>query len=146
MPEEIVGRILRLAGYGAYQWEFNESRSRLTILGPAGGSGPVVHLQQVRRWSASHPERPGAASARPAVGSVEGMAGPGDPSSLLPSMRCVHGEDRVPRGTKHPFTRRFAEAVARDCEDAAVRRVAVKWGASAWTVRRIDKRALDAVR
>jgi transposase len=34
--------------------------------------------------------------------------------------------------------------VARDCEDAAVRRVATKWGLSAQTVRRIDKRALTA--
>jgi len=45
---------------------------------------------------------------------------------------------------KHPYTRRFSEAVARDCEDAAVRRVGVKWGLSAQTVRRIDKRALQA--
>jgi transposase len=43
---------------------------------------------------------------------------------------------------KHPYTRRFAAAVARDCEDAAVRRVAAKWGLSASTVRRIDKRSL----
>jgi transposase len=45
---------------------------------------------------------------------------------------------------KHPYTRRFAEAVARDCEDAAVRRVASKWALSTQTVRRIDKRALQA--
>ena len=45
---------------------------------------------------------------------------------------------------KHPYTRRFAAAVARDCEDAAVRRVATKWGLSAQTVRRIDKRSLRA--
>jgi transposase len=45
---------------------------------------------------------------------------------------------------KHPYTRRFAEAVARDCEDAAVRRVASKWDLSPQTVRRIDKRALEA--
>ena len=44
---------------------------------------------------------------------------------------------------KHPYTRRFSQAVARDCEDAAVRRVASKWGLSAPTVRRIDKRALE---
>lgn len=45
---------------------------------------------------------------------------------------------------KHPYTRRFAAAVARDCEDAAARRVAAKWGLSAHTVRRIDKRSLVA--
>jgi transposase len=45
---------------------------------------------------------------------------------------------------KHPYTRRFAAAVARDCEDAAVRRVARKWGLSPQTARRIDKRSLRA--
>jgi transposase len=44
---------------------------------------------------------------------------------------------------KHPYTRRFAEAVTRDCEDAAVSRVVVKCALSAQTVRRIDKRALE---
>jgi transposase len=45
---------------------------------------------------------------------------------------------------KHPYTRRFAAAVARDCEDAAVRRVAAKWELSASSARRIDKRSLVA--
>jgi transposase len=45
---------------------------------------------------------------------------------------------------KHPYTGRFAAAVARDCEDAPVRRVAAKWGLSPQTVRRIDKRSLLA--
>lgn len=31
---------------------------------------------------------------------------------------------------KHPYTRRFSQAVARDCEDTAVSRVASKWGLS----------------
>lgn len=43
---------------------------------------------------------------------------------------------------KHPFTRRFSQAVAWECEDAAVSRVAAKWGLSGQTVRRMDKRAL----
>jgi transposase len=45
---------------------------------------------------------------------------------------------------KHPYTRRFSEAVARDCEDAAVSRIASKWRLSPQTVRRIDKRMLQA--
>jgi hypothetical protein len=40
---------------------------------------------------------------------------------------------------KHPYTRRFAESVARNCEDAAVSRVAAKWDLSVQTVRRIDE-------
>ena len=59
--------------------------------------------------------------------------------------RCgVSGERIEFLEGKHPYTRRFAAAVARDCEDAAVRRVALKWGLSAQTVRRIDKRSLRA--
>jgi transposase len=59
--------------------------------------------------------------------------------------RCgVRGERIEFLEGKHPYTRRFAAAVARDCEDAAVRRVATKWGLSPQTVRRIDKRSLRA--
>jgi transposase len=47
---------------------------------------------------------------------------------------------------KHPFTRRLIEAVGRDCEDAAVSRVAAKWKLSPTTARRIDKRYLEAWR
>jgi hypothetical protein len=39
-------------------------------------------------------------------------------------------------------TQRFAVAVARDCSDAAVRRVAARWGLARETVRRMDKRTL----
>jgi transposase len=45
---------------------------------------------------------------------------------------------------KVAFTRRFVEAVGRDCEDAAVSRVASKWALSPSTARRIDKRYLEA--
>jgi transposase len=45
---------------------------------------------------------------------------------------------------KHPYTRRFSQAVARDCEDMAVSRAASKWGLSTQTTRRMDKRALVA--
>jgi len=31
MPEEIVGRVLRVVGYGAYRWEFHEETLDLTI-------------------------------------------------------------------------------------------------------------------
>ncbi len=31
MPAAIVGRILRLVGYGAYRWELDEVASTLTI-------------------------------------------------------------------------------------------------------------------
>jgi transposase len=44
---------------------------------------------------------------------------------------------------KQRYTKRFAAAVARECEDAPVKRVAARWGLSAQTVRRIDKQSLE---
>lgn len=141
MPEDIVGRVLRLVGYTAYRREFEESSSSLTIWVRQAGSRPSytcsgcgigtgrIHSVRERRvrdlsWSTwkvwlvlethrVYCRRCGVCAER--IGFLEG---------------------------KHPYTRRFAEAVARDCEDAAVRRVAAKWGLSASTVRRIDKRSL----
>jgi len=40
MPEEIVGRVLRLVGYRACRWEFQEEPSRLTLWVREGGSRP----------------------------------------------------------------------------------------------------------
>ncbi len=65
----------------------------------------------------------------------------------VPCRRCGVTTEALPfLEGKHPYTRRFAEAVARECEDAAVNRVAARWGVSAQTVRRIDKRRLQACR
>jgi transposase len=143
MPEEIVGRILRLPGYGAYRSELEEAASTLTIWVRQVGSDPFytcsgcgigvrgVHSVRERRvrdlswatwkvWLVVEVHR-------------------------VYCRRCGVCTERIDfLEGKHPYTRRFAEAVARDCEDAAVRRVAVKWGLSAQTVRRIDKRALEA--
>lgn len=58
--------------------------------------------------------------------------------------RCGRRRERLPfvAGTGHQ-TRRFAAAVARDCADAPVRRVAARWGLAAETVRQLDQRALQ---
>ena len=40
MREEVVGRILRFPGYGAYHWEFDESASTLTVWVRQVGSDP----------------------------------------------------------------------------------------------------------
>lgn len=143
MPEEIVGRILRLPGYGAYQWQFDESASALTIWARQVGAEPfytcsgcgigvrAIHSFRERRvrdlsWGAW------------TVWLVVEV-------HRVYCRRCGVCTERIDfLEGKQPYTRRFAAAVARDCEDAAVRRVAVKWGLSAQTVRRIDKRALQA--
>jgi hypothetical protein len=41
MPEQIVGRILRLTGYGAYSCEFDEETSTLTVRVRQVGRNPV---------------------------------------------------------------------------------------------------------
>lgn len=143
MPEEIVERILRLSGYGAYQWEFDESGSTLTVWVRQVGSDPfytcsgcgvgvrAIHSVRERRVR----DLPWGAWKVWLVVEVHRVL----------CRRCGVSTERIEfLEGKYPYTRRFAEAVARDCEDAAVRRVAVKWGLSAQTVRRIDKRALQA--
>jgi transposase len=143
MPEDIVGRVLRLVGYTAYHREFEESSSSLTIWVRQPGLRPSytcsgcgigterIHSVRERRvrdlswglwkvWLVIEVHR-------------------------VDCRRCGVCTERIDfLEGKHPYTRRFAAAVARDCEDAAVRRVAAKWGLSPSTVRRIDKRSLVA--
>lgn len=143
MPEEIVSGVLRLVGYRAYRWDFQEETSNLTIWVRQAASRPFytcsgcgigterVHSVRERRvrdlpwgtWKVTLALEVHRVYCR----------------------RCgVRGERMEFLEGKHPYTRRFAAAVARDCEDAAVRRVASKWGLSPQTVRRIDKRSLRA--
>jgi transposase len=143
MPEEIVGRILRLTGYRAYKWDFDETVLTLTICIRQVGSDPFhtcskcgigvrgIHSVRERRIR----DLPWGAWKVWLVVEVHRVY----------CRRCGVTTERIDfvEG-KHPYTRRFAEAVARDCEDAAIRRVAAKWHLSPQTVRRIDKRALAA--
>ena len=143
MPEEIVGRVLRLIGYAAYRWEFEDATSSLTIWVRQVGSRPFytcsgcgigserVHSVRERR---AH-DLPWGGWRVQLVVEVHRVY----------CRRCgVRGERVDFLEGKHPYTRRFSAAVARDCEDAAVRRVAAKWRLSPQTVRRIDKRSLQA--
>ena len=143
MPEGIVGRILRLTGYGAYRWECDEKGSVLTIWVRQVGRDPfytcggcgigvrTIHSVRERRVR----DLPWGAWKVWLVVEVH----------RVDCRRCGVRTERIDfLEGKHPYTRRFAEAVARDCEDAAVRRVASKWDLSPQTVRRIDKRALEA--
>jgi transposase len=143
MPEEIVGRVLRLVGYKAYRWDFQEEASNLTIWVRQAASRPFytcsgcgvgterVHSVRERRVR----DLPWGAWKVTLALEVHRVY----------CRRCgVRGERIEFLEGKHPYTARFAAAVARDCEDAAVRRVAAKWSLSAQTVRRIDKRSLRA--
>jgi transposase len=143
MPEAIVDRVLRLVGYGVREAQFEESSltARLWLRQAAGdgqhtcsgcgvGCSSIVdvHERVVR-------DLPWGAWKVWLVLEVHRVR----------CRRCGVRSERFDfvEG-KHPYTRRFAAAVARDAEDAAVRRVALKWGLSPQTVARIDKRALQA--
>lgn len=143
MPEEIVGRILRLPGYRSRRSEFNEEKSEVTLwltqagvtptytCGGCGVERDAVHSERERRIR----DLPWGAWKVWLVVEVHRVR----------CRRCGVRTERIDfLEGKHPYTRRFAAAVARDCEDAAVVRVAAKWGLAAQTVRRMDKRSLAA--
>lgn len=143
MPEEIVGRILRLPGYGTYRWEFDEAASTVTLWVRQVGSDPsytcsgcgigVRYFRSVRERRVR--DLPWGTWKMWLIVEIHRVV----------CRRCGVKTERVDfLEGKHPYTRRFNDAVARDCEDAAVSRVASKWGLSVQTVRRIDKRALQA--
>jgi len=142
MPESIVGRILQLPGYGVYQTLFDEERSTLTLWVRQTAKEPFytcrgcgigvryVHDVNDRRvrdlpwgtwkvWLELEVHR-------------------------VRCRRCGVKTERLEfLEGKHPYTLRFSDAVARDCDDMAVSRAASKWGLSVQTARRIDKRALE---
>jgi transposase len=143
MPEDIVRRILRLPGYKVIQHRFEEETSNVTLWVRKAGSAPTIICN-------------GCGIGKRRIHSVRERRVRDLPWGTwrvwviievhrVYCRRCGVRSERIDfLEGKHPYTRRFSEAVARDCEDAAVNRVAPKWDLSAQTVRRIDKRALEA--
>lgn len=142
MPEEIVARLLRLPGYGAYRWEADEAANTLTLwvrqtaasptylCGGCGRAAHAVHSWTERRlrdlpwgtwavWLAVEVHR-------------------------IRCRRCGVRTERLPfvAGKAH-YTTRLETAVAEACEAAPVSRVAQQRGLPPETVRRMDKRVLQ---
>jgi transposase len=141
MPERIVGRVLRLVGYDASRCELDEAASKLTIwVEPTGRSPTFTCSGCLVERSAVHSSRERRVRDLPwGTWSVELVLD----VHRVRCPRCGVRTERVPfLEGKHPYTKRYAEAVAADCNDAAVRRVARKWKLSPQTVQRIDKRAM----
>lgn len=143
MPEDIVSRVLRLPGYRAYRTAFDEDASTATLWIRQSAKDPVftcsgcgigvgtVHDLSERRVR----DLPWGAWKVWLVVEVHRVR----------CWRCGVKTERLDfLEGKHPFTRRFSQAVARDCEDMAVSRAAVKWELSPQTARRMDLRALHA--
>jgi len=143
MPEDIVRRVLRLPGYKVIQHRFEEETSTVTLWVRKIGS-PAAYICG------------GCGVGKRRVHSVREREVRDLPWGtwrvwLLVDVhrvycrRCGVRSERIDfLEGKHPYTARFSQAVARDCEDAPVNRVAPKWNLSVQTVRRIDKRALEA--
>jgi len=143
MPEDIVRRILRLAGWKVIRHRFEEETSTVTLWVQRVGSA-AVHVCG------------GCGMGKRRVHSVRERQVRDLPWGTwrvwlvldIHRIYCRGCGVRTERidflEGKHPYTARFSQAVARDCEDAPVHRVAAKWGLSPQTARCIDKRALEA--
>lgn len=143
MPEDIVGRVLRLPGYGVYSTSFDEDASTATLWIRQTAKDPFYTCSGCgigTRDTHDVSER--------TVRDLPWGAWRICLAVEIHRVRCRRCGVKTERVDflegKHPYTRRLSEAVARDCEDAAVSRVASKWRLSPQTVRRIDKRMLRA--
>ena len=142
MPDPSLTRLLALPGYGVSAQEIDEDRQTLTLWVRPVGKRPY-HC--CRGCGISTQVTQGTPRER-RVGDL-----PWGPWTVwlvvevhtVVCRRCGRRRERLPflTGTGH-HTTRFAAAVARDCADAPVRRVAARWGLAAETVRQLDKRAL----
>jgi len=143
MPDPIVARILQFPGYGVYQHAFDEGTQTVTC------------------WL--RPSAPSPYYCCPGCG-ISTQATVGSPTErrvrdlpwgpwqvwlvvevqTVACRRCGRHRERVPfLAGKARCTQRLEAAVARECNDAPVRRVAARWGLAVETVRLMDKRMLQ---
>src|SRR5512134_423307 len=141
MPEAIVTRILRLPGYGVSTWEADDEAGRLTLwVRQVGGAlgymcgGCGVSRRDVHSWRERRVrDLPWGTWQVWLVVDVH----------RLRCRRCGVRTERIPwLAGKARYTARFEAAVAQECEQAPVIRVAARWGLPPETVRQLDKRAL----
>ena len=141
MPEAIVTRVLRLAGYEVYAHEADETTSRLTLwvrqaaeepYYACGGCG--ISIRDVHSWTERRVrDLPWGTWQVWLVVDIHRVRCP----------RCGVRTERLPFVTgKAPDTTRLEAVIARDCEAAPVTRVARAWHLPPETVRRLDKRVL----
>ena len=144
MPEAIVTRILRLPGYGVYQHVFDEAAQTVTCW--VRPTAPTPYYCCPELWD-QHPGHGGESHGAPGPGSplgpLAGVAGGGDPDRGLPTLWPAPGTRPVPGREGALHGQRLEAAVAQECRDAPVRRVAARWGLAAETVRLMDKRTLQ---
>ena len=141
MPDAIVTRLLRVAGYAVYAHELDETTSRLTLWIRQAAEEPYYVCGGVGFRSAT-------STAGPSDGCATCRGGPGKVWLVLEvhrvrCPRCGVRTERLPFLTgKAPYTTRLEAVIARECEAAPVSRVARAWQLPPETVRRLDKRVL----
>ena len=141
MPEAIVTRVLRLAGYEVAASEMEETTNTLTLWVRPAGREPYyacggcgisirdVHSSTERRLR----DLPWGTWQVWLVIEVHRVRCP----------RCGVRTERLPFVTgKAHYTTRLEAVIARECEAAPVSRVALAWHLPPETVRRMDKRVL----
>jgi transposase len=141
MPEAIVTRLLRLPGYRVTTWAAADEAGTLTlwvrqaggapgyICGGCGVSRRDVHSGRERRVR----DLPWGTWQVWLVIDVHRVR----------CRRCGVRTERIAwLAGKARYTARFEAAVAQECEQAPVSRVAARWGLPPETVRQLDKRAL----
>lgn len=142
MPEEIIRRILRLDGYEVFETVFDDAEMTVRLrlrqnpkdpFHTCGGCGiGVREIHSSRERSVR--DLPWGEWRVWLVVEMHRVVCP----------RCgVKTEQLHFLEGKQRYTKRFAATVARECEDAPVKRVAARWRLSVQTVRRIDKRSLE---
>src|SRR5712691_8128702 len=141
MPEAIVTRLLRLAGYAAYAHEIDEITNRLTLWVRQAATEPYyacggcgISVRDVHSWTERRVRDLPWGTWQ--VGLVLEV-------HRVRCRRCGVRTERLPfvAGKVH-YTTRLEAAVARDCEAAPVNRVARTWHVPPETARRMDKRVL----
>jgi len=141
MPEAIVTRLLRLAGYAVYAHEFDETTSRLTLWVRQAAAEPYyacggcgISVRDVHSWSERRVRDLPWGTWQVWLGLEV---------HRVRCRRCGVRTERLPFVTgKAHATTRLEAAIARDCEAAPVSRVARAWHLPPETVRRLDKRVL----
>ena len=143
MPDPSVTRILQFPGYGVYQHEFDEAARTVTC------------------WVRPETAKPYCCCPRCGISTQATVGSPTERRvrdlpwgpwqvwlvveiQTVACRRCGRHRERIPflAGKAH-CTQRLAAAVAQECRDAPVRRVAARWGLAAETVRLMDKRTLQ---
>ncbi len=143
MPDASVTRLLAIPGYGVYRHGVDEEQQTLTLWVRPLGKRPYYCCRGCGISTQATHGTPRERHVRDLPWGLWTVWLVVEVHTVA-CRRCGRRRERLPfvAGTGHR-TQRFEAAVARDCADTPVRRVAARWGLAPETVRQLDKRALQ---